>query len=405
MIKKAGKLGGFQEFKDAFKDAYGEGREEWTRSYREGRKSLKKSENAPRINEMSGAYPTGVRFKELIDDVFPIPYSDEQRREIRDKTIIREDLGLGRKPTILGRAGQLLGTLGADATQDVTRSFYWLLNAPQATGNVIAEKSLAMGNSELYNKSPVIGPKGQKYNFKQADRIPDEYVSKGGQRVVPKKGYSFDDDGTLFKRNYDPGDVASLLIPSGIAINAGLGLWNLTGGTEGFKAAIPSKEDPTKTDNLLGEIATKYFLGRTGGILPYDEFKKVRPDVDPGEYKKYAAFKYDNRTDLNPFDDGQVVAPAGILKYTNEGILGPEVQFLGRSLPVNTAIIPFLSSVAGGVIGVRGGINNINQKRPIRGGLIGGFAGLAAGSIAGNMIEQERRRRNTIDNQLQYPQS
>ena len=399
MVKKAGKL---QQFTDAFKDAYGEGREEWARSYREGRKSLGKAEDAPRINEMSGAYPTGVRLKELADDL-----SGRKRSpEIERKRLIRRDLGLGPKEGAIPRTGQLLGTVAADLTQDVTRNFYWLLNAAQATGNVIAEKGLSFANArkyegtpkELYGRSVVKGPEGQTYNFKQGEDIPDKYVAKGGERILPRKGYSFDEDGTLFRRNFEPGDKAALLIPTGVAINAGLGLLSPFGGAEGFKAAIPSEEDPTKTENVIGEIASKYFLGRTGNLLPYDEFSKVRPDVSPEEYKAYQAFKYDNSTDINPFDDGQVVAPAGILKYTNEGILGPEVQFLGRSLPVTTAGIPFAAALAGGALGVR-------SNRPIKGGLIGGFAGLAAGQVAGNLIEQERRRRNTIENQLDYPQS
>ena len=40
----------------------------------------------------------------------------------------------------------MLGTAAADLTQDVTRNFYWLLNAAQATGNVIAESGLAFAN-------------------------------------------------------------------------------------------------------------------------------------------------------------------------------------------------------------------------------------------------------------------
>nr|BDD47539.1 hypothetical protein 111 [Pelagibacteraceae bacterium] len=400
MVKKAGKLQGFGAFKEAFKDAYGEGREEWARSYREGRKSLKKAEDAPRIQEMMGSYPTGVRTKELIDDIS----GRKLPPEVITKRVIREDLGLGPKKGVAARTGQLLGTAAADVTQDVSRNFYWLLNAAQATGNVVAETALAFANrnqkgtpKELYGRSPVIGPEGQKYNFKQGNRIPDKYVAKGGERILPRKGYSFDDDGTLFRRNFEPGDKAALLIPTGIAINTGLGLMSPFGGVEGFKAAVPSDEDPTKTENVVAEIASKYFLGRTGNLLPYDEFSKVRPDVSPGEYKAYQAFKYDNSMDLNPFDDGQVVAPAGILKYTNEGVLGPEVQFLGRSLPVTTAGIPFASALAGGMIGVR-------SDRPIKGGLVGGFGGLAVGQIAGNLIEQERRRRNTIENQMENPQ-
>jgi hypothetical protein len=41
------------------------------------------------------------------------------------------------------------------------------------------------------------------------------------------------------------------------------------------------------------------------------------------------------------------------------------------------------------------------RPKPIRGGFIGGMAGLALGQIAGNAIEQERRRRNAAENGIE----
>ena len=166
------------------------------------------------------------------------------------------------------------------------------------------------------------------------------------------------------------------------------------GGAEGYEAAVPSQEDKTKTDNVLAEVATKYILGRTGNLLPYDEFVKVRPDVSKGEYNAYKAFKWNKNADYD-LTDGDLTSHAGAIKYTDEGIHGPEIQFLGRSLPVTTGIIPYLGSVAGGVAGVR-------TKRPIKGGLLGGLGGLAVGQIGGNLIEGERRRRNKEENDRQY---
>ena len=58
-----------------------------------------------------------------------------------------------------------------------------------------------------------------------------------------------------------------------LAINNGLGLMTPLGGAEGYKANNPSPEDPTKTNNVLAEVAQKYILGKTGGLLPYEEFK------------------------------------------------------------------------------------------------------------------------------------
>lgn len=376
-------LGGFL---DSTREAYGEGREEWSKAYREGRKAAGQSENAPRMSEMAGAYPTGIRTKEAIDDALVNMGLKTLSKKERDARMIREDLGIGARQGIGPRSGQMLGTVAADVTQDNTRNFYWLLNAAQATGNVIAESAMGLANPSLYGKRTVgkikTTPKGGKY------------LDDAGN---PRKGVSIDSEGNVQKRNFEPGYLAALGIPTGIAINTGLGLLTPFGGAEGYKAALPSEEDPTKTANVLGEVGLKYLMGSTGKMLPYSEFKEVRPDVSPEEYRAYQAFKYDKGIDLNPFDDGKFGLPGGVVKTTSEGVHGPELQFLGRSLPVTTGIVPYLGALAGGVAGVR-------SKKPIRGGFVGGVTGLAAGQIAGNLLEEERRRRNTVENQLNNPQ-
>ena len=116
MVKKAGRLARFGE---AFKDAYGEGREEWTRAYRQSRKAEGQAENAPRWDEMSGAYPTGIRLSELAQDIVGRPLKPEQQTRRQ----IREDLGIGIKQGGAERVGQLLGTAAADLTQDKPRNF------------------------------------------------------------------------------------------------------------------------------------------------------------------------------------------------------------------------------------------------------------------------------------------
>ena len=109
---------------------------------------------------------------------------------------------------------------------------------------------------------------------------------------------------------------------------------------------------------------------------------------------KYKGFKFDKETDLNPFDDGRMTIPTGALKTTTEGIHGPEVQFLGRSVPLTTGIIPTASALIGTALGARRG--------RLRGGYLGGFAGLGAGTLSGNLLEGERRRRNELENETEY---
>jgi hypothetical protein len=199
-------------------------------------------------------------------------------------------------------------------------------------------------------------------------------------------------DGRFTRRRYNPGDVAALSIPTGVAINAGIGLLNPLGGSGGYAAALPSENDPSVTENAVMEVAAKYFLGKTGNLLPYDEFKKHRPDVSRSDYMKYKAFKFDKKGDMD-LSDGDFTVPTGVVKGTLDGIHGPEVQFLGRSLPATTTGIPVLGAIAGGVMGVR-------RKRPIKGGLIGATSGLAAGSVTGIIAEEVRRRASSNQVQL-----
>ena len=193
------------------------------------------------------------------------------------------------------------------------------------------------------------------------------------------------------QRVHKPGHVDLLAIPAGFAINTSVGLMNPFGGSDGYKAVVPNEDDPTKTSNILGEVGAKYILGRTGNLLAWDDFKEVRPDVSKDEYMRYKALKFDNEMDLNPFDDGKAVAPGGIAKYTNEGIHGPEIQFLGKSLPLATGIMPTAAAIAGTAYGARRG--------GVRGGLKAGAASTAGAMLLGNIIEGERRRRNKAENE------
>ena len=156
------------------------------------------------------------------------------------------------------------------------------------------------------------------------------------------------------------------------------------GGQEGYKAVAPDPEDPNKTTNPVVEIGAKYIAGRTGDLLPYNEFVKVRPDVSREEYNRYKAFKYEKPVlDLDP-RDGDVGVGGGFLKAYQMASMDLN-QMMGRSLPVTTGVIPFATALAGTAAGARYG------KRPGLHGFLGGMAGLTAGTVTGNIIEQERR--------------
>jgi len=409
----------FEDFQEGFRDRYGEGREDYRLAYYQGRGREQKDAEGSRLSSTLGTNPTFTTIRDLTNTSRP-----EHRQA-------REAAGMGLAEPGPRRTGQILGTMANDLTQDHTRSLWWLLNAPQAAGNVVAELAISKANPELYRhkterfsefatgeKNPVTGE-----TVRTNQGIPKVKMSAPGQlqteglnrrerqrnemafKMAKDKGYidnegnlrkgiRLDEYGRYSKRQFNPGDVASLMIPTGVAINAGLGLLNPLGGSGGYTAVLAKPDDLTKTENVIGEVAAKYILGRTGNLLPYEEFSKYRPDVDIGEYNRYKAFKYDKDMDYD-FTDGDVnLLPAGVLKATMDGIHGPEVHFLGRSLPLTTTGIPYLGALAGGVMGVK-------TKRPIKGGLIGGFTGLAAGGAAGLIAEEVRRRASSNNVQLQ----
>ena len=283
------------------------------------------------------------------------------------------------------------------------------MNAAQATGNVINEFTMGQANPDLY------GAKKTDIDYTDGDAL----VKAGLAKRVPigtQGAMRIDRDPKVFNRkgkaaikNYRSGYVEALAIPAGVAINNSLGLLTPFGGAEGYEAVMPSDEDPSKTSNAVAEVAAKYILGRTGGLLDYDEFKKVRPDVSKGEYNAYKAFKYDNSTDLNPFD-GDFTVPSGVLKGTTDGIHGAEIQFLGRSLPLTTAAVPFTSAVVGAALGVRRGkkyrkggeLYGTPDPDAVKRGMMGGTAGAVGGIALGNLLEAERRRRNEASNEAYY---
>ena len=397
----------YDKLKQGFKGRYGEGREDYRQAYYASREMRGRDPEDARIRTTFATNPTFVTARDLFTDAVPnAPGYLKSEPVYRHQ---RNERGMGLSEDPVTKTGQVLGTVANDITQDSTRALWWLLNAPQATGNVINELALSMAQPNLFKHDstkvavPVmeiddqgrsVPKKYEKSEYTQANKekydkaLAEGLISKEGTK---RKGVG-QKDGMYTKRRYNPGDVAALSIPTGVAINAGIGLLNPLGGSGGYSAVIPSDEDPSKTENVIGEVAAKYILGKTGNLLPYDEFVKARPDVSRGEYNAYKAFKYDKEGDYNIFDDGKVTLPTGVLKATTDGIHGPEVQFLGRSLPVTTTLIPYLGALAGGVAGVR-------TKRPIKGGIIGGTAGLAAGTAAGLITEELRRRANAASNE------
>ena len=383
-------IGGIlKRFYSGVESSMGEGREDHREALHRAYDNSSVDYQANRVDMMLGTNRTLTASRDMLN------MSDPAARQAR------EQMGLGFSDDPVVRRGQQLGHIGSDIVQDRSRELWWLINAAQALGNVGQDILLKDIAQNLYKKDDLyLTPSREVTTEESVDNLPiktkNQAIDAGiayldGDKLRTKKDVSVGPDGQYRRNRHRKGHVDMLNIPVGVVINSGIGLMNPFGGQEGYKAVFESDDDPTVSSNPLAEVGAKYILGRTGNLLPWDEFKKVRPDVSKDEYMRYKAFKFDKEGDFNPLDDGQMTLPTGILKYTNDGIHGAEVQFLGRSLPVATTVAPAIATAYGTAYGARRG--------GVRGGLLGGLGTAALSMTGGNLIEGERRRRNAAENE------
>ena len=331
--------------------------------------------------------------------------SDPSHREAR------EARGFGVGDTWQERVGTTAGRVGADVVRDDTRNIWWFVNAIQAVQNLISEEVINRANPDIRKTSPVWDENGNPMmvtdNFNQTTKMG---VTNAKGETMPGYRVKTVGEGKNAKKYYRQLNTRAIFpqlmtLPGSLVVNQSLGLLNPFGGQEGYQAVDPSEDDPTKTANIISEVGQKYILGRTGNLLPWNEFKKVRPDVSKDEYMRYKAFKYDKGLDLNPFDDGNITLPGGVIKYTNDGIHGAELQYLGRSAPMTTAVLPLAITMAGLAAGTasagklpeekvrtQADLDSFRRKQWRR-GLGGGVAAALGGIAVGNLVENERRNR------------
>ena len=256
-----------------------------------------------RINAMAQKMPLGG-------------WSQEQREDfgkarIEDPLVRRTTVEAGKVPTpdntgeisargdIGARTAQAAGVVAGDVASDGLRNIWWFINAPQALANLAADETI------------------QREGYKILDRQNEPIIKNRATRMAAT-------------------------LPAVLATSFGVG--NVMR-EEGYKGVLPSEGDARVSENGVAEAGARYFLGRTGGLLPYDEFVKERPDVSKEEYYKYKTYLHNKQTDLNPLDGDFNVG--GVVKGTVDGIHGPEVAFLGKSIPVLSGMVPIATAIAG----------------------------------------------------------
>lgn len=262
-----------------------------------------------RANALAAKMPLGGWSQEQKDDLGQARIEDPQLR--------RTSVEAGMVPTpdntgevringdIGARAAQVGGVLAGDMISDGARNIWWFINAPQALANLVADETV------------------QREGYKILNRENEPIIKNRGWRMAAT-------------------------LPAVLATSFGIG--NVMR-EEGYKAVLPGESDPRVSENPIAEAGARYFLGRTGGLLPYDEFVKERPDVSKEEYYKYKTYLFDKESDINPLDGDFNLG--GVVKGTLDGIHGPEVAFLGKSIPALTGMVPIATAIAGTRRGLR----------------------------------------------------
>mgnify|MGYP006270163647 CR=1 FL=1 len=262
---------------------------------------------------------------------------DKLQRELEEKSV--SALPLVSKPfaeglreegiTLRGTPAQFLGAYSArvvtDLTNDGTRNLWWRYNHPNAIADVLANKALG---------------------------------SERAKQLGPLKS----------------GLILTATTAPALAMSGAYNLLNLgeMGRPKGFAQtyAAEGSEDRRKTDQPVSEAFERFFLGRTGRPLAYEEAKKDIPDLTPERYGNFLRSYYQDRGVL------------GIIKGTTENLQGvPEVRMLGYPVTIPSAL-----GLAGGTAALAA--TSRAAKGPISSIRLGaaGLGGSLGGILAGNLI-------------------
>jgi hypothetical protein len=253
---------------------------------------------AQRASALAARIPLGgfsQEEKTAYSEARALPGNADLRRETVEYGKVPDLDNMGEAPSrgaIRANLAQGAGVVAGDMASDGLRNIWWFINAPQALAALGSEEAARHAGAAITgsNKVPVF----QNRSMRMAATL-----------------------------------------PAVIATSAGIGNF---GRPEGYKAIIPSEEDPRVSANPLAEVGARYFLGRSGGLLPYSEFVKERPDVSIEEYNAYKDYLFSNKSPI---------------KAKVDGIHGPEVNFMGKSIPLLGTGVPLAAAIGGSMYGMR----------------------------------------------------
>jgi hypothetical protein len=177
--------------------------------------------------------------------------------------------------------------------------------------------------------------------------------------------------------------------------------FNEGGRPKGYAAALPSIEDPTKSQNLALEIPFGYITGRKGKLLPYDQFVEERPDIGPEKYLEYTKYQEWGRPGLfgvenaNPLATAAAGAGIGALSRRVAGKKGfTKAAIAGSLMGAVTPVVADLASRTGILKGTWSNLDSepevqlLGYKVPLSGVI--GTAAAAGGLYAGARAYKNR---------------
>ena len=240
----------------------------------------------------------------------------------------------------LAKAQQFVGQVASELRSSIYQSKYGygssegsVLTSAQNIGKEPAKVAATAVGDVLTNKSL-----SSVWKYTNVPRMAGEL----GKTVAQKAGL-------------DPltGAVLTAAVPVGLMALSGVrGPISQGLRPPGYKAVAPKskEEDPTgrTPQSVPLELALRYGLGQRSQILPYQEFKKERPDVSPSTYVQYRRYEQakpqpGSLVGIDP--EGQsFTTVGGLVRGSAKGLNDPELRIKG--FPVT------LSGLAGTAAGL-----------------------------------------------------
>jgi hypothetical protein len=286
----------------------------------------------------------------------------------------REGASLG------GKAAYVAGRVAHDVLTDGTRVPYWALNHPLAITGLAGEAaSTAAGLAPNYAElREDLESRGESASRSAIDA-----------EFSRRNGFYHAGEGTGVPLTLARYAIPALATAAMTQFSGNTNYLNLLGGgrTPGFQAVLPVEGDPTQSSNPLLEIGARYAFGRTGRVLPWEEFHAERPDVSFDDYERYAAHQF-NKGFLD----------LGLVKGTTRNLDGEaEGTLMGFRVPVSAATAA-AGAIAGGMLGANNADSIINEQmrqkveglrpqghRRLAGAAVGAVLGAIGGKITGRL--------------------